>query len=158
MAEARVGTRRCCEMTILIADDDRVQVLLLSKHLMKKGIEVAGAYDAMQAFSTVMKKPFDAVLLDINMPAGTGYEVLRRMRASLRTSLIPVVVISGSIRADEEEKVRALGADGFLKKPVDLEQLDRVLAGLLGAPEAPGQAGMPAGGQVLSQGLPDPGL
>lgn len=143
-------------MTVLIADDDRVLVLLLSKHLMKKGFEVAGAYDAMQAFSVVMKRPINVVILDINMPAGTGYEVLKRMRASLKTSLIPVIVVSGSIRPDEEEKVRTLGADAFLKKPVDLGQLDSALAQLLGLPADSAQTGTLAGSIPLPPNTSQP--
>ena len=143
-------------MTVLIADDDRVLVLLLSKHLMKKGFEVAGAYDAMQAFSVVMRKPINVVILDINMPAGTGYEVLKRMRASLKTSLIPVIVVSGSIRPDEEEKVRALGADAFLKKPVDLGQLDSALAQVLGLSADSAQTGTPVGSPPLFQNTSQP--
>lgn len=143
-------------MTVLIADDDRVLVLLLSKHLMKKGFDVAGAYDAMQAFSVVMKKPVNVVILDINMPAGTGYEVLKRMRASLKTSLIPVIVVSGSIRPDEEEKVRTLGADAFLKKPVDLGQLDSALEQLLGFSADSTRTGTPAASPPLSQNTPQP--
>jgi len=130
-------------MTILIADDDRGLVLLLSKHLLKRGFEVAGAYDAMQASVTAIRKPIDAVILDINMPAGTGYEVLKRMRSNPRSSLIPVIVLTGSIEPAEEQKVKAMGADAFLQKPVDLAQLDRLIAALLGVPEESAQPGAP---------------
>ena len=135
-------------MTILIADDDRALVLLLSKHLLKKGFEVTGAYDAMQASITAMRKPVDAVILDIGMPAGTGYEVLKRMRSNLKSSLTPVIVLSGSIRPDEEEKVKTLGADAFLKKPVDFAELDSVLARLLDLPADSAQPGTPASNQA----------
>ena len=131
-------------MTILIADDDRGLVLLLSRHLLKRGFEVAGAYDALQASVTAMQKPIDAVILDINMPAGTGYEVLKRMRSNPKSSLIPVIVLTGSIRPGEEQKVIAMGADAFLRKPVDLAQLDSVIAALLGVPVDSAQLGIPA--------------
>ena len=121
-------------MKILIADDDRGLVLFLSKHLIKKGFEVTGAYDAMQASVTAIRESVDAVILDIQMPAGTGCEVLKRMRSNPKSSLIPVIVLSGSIQPGMEEKVKAIGADAFLKKPVDLAELDSVLATLLGAP------------------------
>jgi DNA-binding response OmpR family regulator len=134
-------------MTILIADDDRGLVLFLSRHLIKRGFEVAGAYDAMQASITAIRQPIDAVILDLNMPAGTGYEVLKRMRANPKSSLVPVIVLTGSIRPGEEEKVKAMGADAFLKKPVDLAQLDSLLAGLLGVPEDSAQSGIPASSQ-----------
>ena len=131
-------------MTILIADDDRGLVLLLSRHLLKRGFEVAGADDAMQASVTAMRKSIDAVILDINMPAGTGYEVLKRMRSNPKSSLIPVIVLTGSIQPSEEEKVKAMGADAFLQKPVDLAQLDSVIARLLGVPVDSAQLGDPA--------------
>jgi DNA-binding response OmpR family regulator len=131
-------------MTILVADDDRGLVLLLSRHLIKRGFEVAGAYDAMQASVMAIRQPIDAVILDINMPAGTGYEVLKRMRASPKSSLIPVIVLTGSIRPGEEQKVKDMGADAFLKKPVDLAQLDSLIAELLGVPENSAQSGIPA--------------
>jgi len=83
-------------MTILIADDDRGLVLLLSKHLLKRGFEVTGAYDAMQAYHAAIRQSVDAVILDLSMPAGTGYEVLKRMRANLKSSLIPVIVLNVS--------------------------------------------------------------
>ena len=134
-------------MTILVADDDRSHVLLLSKHLIKKGFEVAGAYDAMQAFITATRQRIDAVILDIHMPAGTGYEVLKRMRSNTRSSLIPVIVLTGSLQPSEEQKVKALGADGFLRKPVDLAQLDALIATLLGVPPDSAQSGAPASGQ-----------
>ena len=137
-------------MTILVADDDRGLVLLLSKHLIKRGFEVAGAYDAMQASVTAMRQPIDAVILDVNMPAGTGYEVLKRMRSNPKSSIIPVIVLTGSIRPGEEEKMRAMGADAFLTKPVDLAQLDSLLAGLLGVPVDFAQPG------VAAKGRPEP--
>jgi DNA-binding response OmpR family regulator len=138
-------------MTILIADDDRGLVLLLSRHFLKRGFEVVGAYDAMQASNAVVRQPIDAVILDIQMPAGTGYEVLKRMRSNPKTSLIPVVVLTGSIQAGEEQKVKAMGADVFLKKPVDLAELDSVMAALLGAPASPAGLGVPAGSRSAPQ-------
>ena len=134
-------------MTILIADDDRGLVLLLSRHLLKRGFEVAGAYDAMQASVMAIRQPIDAVILDLAMPAGTGYEVLKRMRANPKSSLTPVIVLTGSIRPGEEEKAKAMGADAFLKKPVDLAQLDNLIAGLLGVPVDSAPSGIPAGSQ-----------
>jgi len=137
-------------MTILIADDDRGLVLLLSKHLIKKGFEVAGAYDAMQAFVTAIRQHIDAMILDIHMPAGTGYEVLKRLRSNVKSSLIPVIVLTGSLQPSEEQRVRALGADAFLRKPVDLAQLDAAIATLLGVPGDSAPSGAPASGQPRS--------
>jgi DNA-binding response OmpR family regulator len=132
-------------MLILVADDDRGLVLLLSRHLLKRGFEVVGAYDAMQASNAIMRQPIAAVILDIHMPAGTGYEVLKRMRSNPKSSMIPVIVLTGSVHPEEEEKVKAMGADAFLGKPVDLPKLDSLLAALLSKPAGSAGRGVPAG-------------
>jgi two-component system cell cycle response regulator len=131
-------------MTILVADDDRGLVLLLSRHLLKRGFEVVGAYDAMQASYAVVRQPIAAVILDIQMPAGTGYEVLKRMRSNPKSTAIPVIVLTGSIDPGEEEKVKEMGADAFLEKPVDLAKLDSLLAALLGMPAGSARREVPA--------------
>jgi DNA-binding response OmpR family regulator len=132
-------------MTILIADDDRGLVLLLSRHLIKRGFEVVGAYDAMQASNAAIRQSIGAVILDIQMPAGTGYEVLKRMRSNPKSSVIPVIVLTGSLQPGMEQEVKAMGADAFLEKPVDLAKLDSILAALLGPPVDPAGPGVPPG-------------
>jgi CheY-like chemotaxis protein len=132
-------------MLILVADDDRGLVLFLSRYLLKRGFQVVGAYDAMQASNAIIRQPIAAVILDIHMPAGTGYEVLRRMRSNPKTSLIPVIVLTGSTAPGEEEKVKAMGADAFLEKPVDLPKLESVLAALLSKPAGSAGRGVSAG-------------
>jgi len=121
-------------MRVLIADDDRVHVCLVSGRLKAMGYDVVAAFDAMQAWMAVLRSAPDAILLDINMPAGTGMEVLRRLKTSTRTNLIPVVVVSGSIDPRAGGEVQNLGAVAFLPKPVDFDELDRTLRWLLGSP------------------------
>jgi len=118
-------------MKILLADDDRVLTHLLSTQLRAKGAEVTVAQDAMQALMTAMRSPPDVIVLDIQMPGGTGIEALRKLKRSVRTSSIPVVVLSGSVEPDVSGAVKALGAVEFLLKPVDPEVLYEVLCGIL---------------------------
>lgn len=118
--------------TILLADDDKVQTLMLSTLLRGKGYMVAAAYDATYAFMVAMKSPLDAIVLDIQMPGGTGMGVLERLRASSKTMHIPVIVLSSSTDDKTVGAVKALGADEFLPKPVDPEQLLATLARVLG--------------------------
>jgi CheY-like chemotaxis protein len=79
----------------------------------------------------------DAIVLDINMPGGSGIEVLRRLRRSLKTQSIPVVVVSGSIDSDVRNAAMELGVTNFLAKPVDLDQLCRILSGFFDPAKAP---------------------
>ena len=122
---------------ILVADDSRFQIALLTKVLQEKGFEVVVAQDACQAGMVARRTAPDAIVLDINMPGGSGIEVLRRLRRSLKTQSIPVVVVSGSSGTDVRNAAMELGVTDFLAKPVDLDQLCRVLSGLFDRVKTP---------------------
>ena len=121
---------------ILIADDSRVQIHIFSAFLAAKGFTVAVAVDALQAWMSALREMPDAIVLDINMPAGSGIEVLRKLRMSIKTQHIPVVVVTGTSDPETERKARELGAAEFLHKPVEPGQLHAILTRLL----APGDA------------------
>lgn len=118
---------------ILIADDSRFQVQLLATHLTPKGFTVVSAADALQTWMTALREKPDAILLDINMPGGTGIEVLKRLRISAKTQHIPVIVVSGNSDEKIERSARELGACEFLHKPVDVEALEKKLTELVGS-------------------------
>ena len=95
---------------VLIADDSRFQAQLLASYLRPKGFEVVFAGDALQAWTAALRSSPQLILLDINMPGGTGVEVLKRLRMSSRTQNIPVIVVSGEKSPAIEATVRDLGA------------------------------------------------
>ncbi|HEY2896288.1 MAG TPA: response regulator, partial [Gemmatimonadaceae bacterium] len=111
------------EYRILVAEDDPVMAATLSGALKSRGFGVVIARDAMQAVMFAVQQQPNAILLDVNMPAGTGLGALKRLQASTRTSSIPVLVVSGSTDLTLPATVRAEGAKGFFKKPVDLDAL-----------------------------------
>ena len=108
---------------ILIADDDPVIAKTLSGALKERGYGVVLARDAMQAFMFAVQQQPSVILLDYHMPAGTGLGALTRLQASARTSTIPVLVMTGSDDMTLPATVRAEGAKGFFRKPIDLEAL-----------------------------------
>jgi len=108
---------------VLIADDSRFQVQMVASWLTPKGFEVIFAVDALQTWMMALRSNPDLILLDINMPGGTGIEVLKRLRMSSKTQHIPVIVVSGDENPGTESKARSLGATEFLHKPVEQEQL-----------------------------------
>jgi DNA-binding response OmpR family regulator len=120
------------ESRILIAEDDPVMASTLTGALKSRGYAVVLARDAMQAVMFAVQQQPNAILLDFNMPAGTGLGALTRLQASARTSSIPVLVVSGSTDLTLPATVRAEGAKGFFKKPVDLDALCARLEELLG--------------------------
>ena len=120
-------------MTILIADDDRILTQILSMRLKKVGYAVVVVYDAMQAIMAALRNPPDAILLYVNMPGGTGLQVLRQLKNSIKTNQIPIIVISGNVDSATVATVKSLGTDAFLAKPPDFEQLEDILKARLSA-------------------------
>ncbi|MEO8090232.1 MAG: response regulator [Gemmatimonadales bacterium] len=118
-------------MKVLLADDDRVLTHLLATGLRAKGAETTVVHDAMQALMTAMRSPPDVIVLDIQMPGGTGIEALRKLKRNAKTSSIPVVVLSGSVAADASQTLKALGAVELLLKPVEPDVLYQVLCTVL---------------------------
>jgi DNA-binding response OmpR family regulator len=111
-------------MRILVADDDRLLSQLICAIVREAGHTPIPAFDAMQAMMFAIRPPAPAlIILDINMPGGTGLEALRKLKLSAKTSDIPVVVVSGSDDVGMPAQVLALGALEYLPKPIDPEQL-----------------------------------
>lgn len=106
--------------TVLVVEDDAGVRHLLELCLVAEGYDVRHATDGFAALATLAETPVDLVLLDLTLPGVAGMDVLARVR---RTSLVPVIVVSG--QAEYGERVRALrtGADDFISKPFELDEL-----------------------------------
>ncbi|MEP6992554.1 MAG: response regulator [bacterium] len=118
-------------MKVLVAEDDKVMSKMMCGILQEGGHTAIPAYDAMQATMYAIKQSPDVVLLDINMPGGTGMGVLTKLKASSRTSTIPVIVVSGSTDPAVPKQVEALGAARFLAKPIDPDALLTAVADVM---------------------------
>ncbi len=118
-------------MKVLIADDDKLLSHLLTVRLQANGCEVVTAVDAMQAFMLATRVRPDAIVLDINMPGGTGVEALKKLKMSSKTARVPVVVMSASLDPEATSvAMRELGAAAYLQKPVDAGALYEMLTQL----------------------------
>ncbi len=121
-------------MKILIADDDRIEVMVLSKRLKEKGYLVITAGEAVRAWVEASRRHPDGIILDIHMPGGSGVAVLRQLKTERRTKDIPVIIISSNTDPKTQALVKSLGANHFLGKPVDMNELFEQLARLVGTP------------------------
>ncbi len=101
-------------MSILVVDDDRDLVDVLTYILRREGYEVIAAYDGEQGWRRFQQESPELVVLDANMPGLDGMEVCRRIR---EVSTVPVIMLTA--RTDERDIVRALGlgADDYVTKP-----------------------------------------
>lgn len=108
---------------ILVADDDELNRELLSEMLIEENYSVVCAQDGDQALDAIQRNLVDLALLDVMMPGKTGYEVCKAVKSQPETRLIPVVLVTGLSRADERIQGITCGADDFLSKPVNRQEL-----------------------------------
>jgi len=126
MSDLAAATRPAAQQTsfrVLIVDDDPDTVVFLGRLLAREGMKVEAEYDGAGALAHIAAAPPDLVLLDVLMPGVSGFDVCRRLKNDPLTALIPVVLVTSL--EDHASRVCGieLGADDFLSKPVNREEL-----------------------------------
>lgn len=116
---------------VLVVDDSPISRRLAIKQLPPAlAVDVTQAGNGIEALAALRARPIDLVLLDLNMPVMDGYQFLEALAG---TVLPVVIVLSGDIQPKARERVMALGAAGFVKKPIHAEGLAQLL-GACGLP------------------------
>ncbi len=113
---------------ILIADDKSDNRGILVRFLRPLGFEVVEAVDGAQAVTLAATGPPDLILMDLVMPVLDGFEAMRQLRAQEHFASRPVIAFSASAFEVTRTQCEQAGADGFLSKPVNLDELLDVLA------------------------------
>lgn len=108
---------------VLVVDDEEASRTGLAKLLRLSGYEVVTAADATEALEHLQSNEVDAVITDVNMPGEDGYSLTARLRASPETRDLPVLLISAMAEVDRRIRGFDGGADDFLAKPVDIDEL-----------------------------------
>jgi putative two-component system response regulator len=110
-------------LKVLVVDDDPNVTRFLTRLLAAEGHDVTVAEDGPGALDAIAGKPPDVILLDIVLPGINGLDICRRLKRDVQTRLLPVILITGL--TDREPKIEGLeaGADDFLTKPVDPQEL-----------------------------------
>lgn len=110
---------------ILLVDDNTTNLQVLFEALSPEGYELLVAQSGEQALETAGEAMPDLLLLDVKMPGIDGFETFKRLQAAEETAQIPVIFISAHANVESMEEAVGLGAEGYLTKPF---QFDDVVA------------------------------
>ncbi len=109
---------------ILLVDDDMRNVFALSKILKERGMEIIKAENGKSALDMLNTHPdIDLVLMDIMMPEMDGYEAMKRIRLQAKFKQLPVIAITAKAMKDDKQKCIDAGANDYITKPINVEQL-----------------------------------
>jgi putative two-component system response regulator len=109
--------------TVLVADDSETNRELLSDILTGEGYKVVCVEDGDLALQEIERREIDLAVLDVLMPGKTGYDVCQAIKSRAETRFIPVVLVTGLTSVDERIRGIKAGADDFLNKPVNSQEL-----------------------------------
>ncbi|NOT26772.1 MAG: response regulator [Acidobacteria bacterium] len=109
--------------SVLVVDDNEGVRYLFNRLLTQEGYLVDVADDGVSALAKVEHAAPDVVLLDVTMPGLDGFEVCRRLKRESATRLIPVILITALNAAEQRVEGRRTGADDYINKPVDPDEL-----------------------------------
>ena len=133
---------------VLMTDDHPVNRMLAAALLQRWGLVVTQAQDGQQAVAAVAAafaagQPFDIVLMDVQMPLMDGHDATRALRQAWPGRRLPVIALTAASMPSEREAALAAGMDDFLSKPLDADQLLRLLCRHV-RPAVPGTGPGPA--------------
>ncbi len=109
------------ESSILIVDDDDTLLKFYKIHLNKFFSKITVVPSAKAAVEVVEKNPIDLILTDVKMPRTTGVQLLKKIKRI--NSAIPVIMVSGALLNEKQQETVDECADGYVKKPFDVDEL-----------------------------------
>lgn len=113
---------------ILIIDDDSKNIFALAAVLKSRRFTCYSALSAADGFDILSKqKDIGVVLMDMMMPEMDGYEALGKMRENEKMKNIPVIAVTAQAMAGDKEKCIEAGANGYVSKPINVEELEKLL-------------------------------
>ncbi len=129
---------------ILVTDDNEANQQLIGLRLSRAGAEVVTAHNGREALDRTREsieqgRPFDAIIMDMQMPVLDGYEAVRQLRAGGFTR--PIIAVTAFAMSKDREECLSLGCDDFISKPIEFDRLFARLSRLLEARDVAAQQG-----------------
>lgn len=118
---------------IMVVEDSPTMRQLITFALKRlPDYKVVEAVDGMDAFKKLSSEPFDLILADINMPVMDGLKLIGLLRSDLKYKKIPIIIITTEGTAEDRKKAMAAGATAYLSKPIQTQELLKMVKKLLG--------------------------
>jgi CheY-like chemotaxis protein len=117
--------------TILVVDDNPINLKLVSDLLAFEGYRVLKAEDGEQAAASVEAEPPDLILLDVDLPGIDGLTLTKRLKSDARTGDIIIVALTAFAMKADRQRAVAAGCDAYVTKPIDTRGLPAQVAELL---------------------------
>lgn len=108
---------------ILVVEDEGELLEFLKMRLEANGYEVIGASDGKEGFEKAIKEKPDLILLDLMLPKIDGYWVCSLLKNDKRHESIPIIILTAKSRAEHSKFARECGADAYMTKPFEVEEL-----------------------------------
>jgi two-component system cell cycle response regulator DivK len=114
--------------TILYVEDNLENRILVRRILTAEGYRVLEAEDAYQALTLLQSHHPDLILMDINMPHVDGYDLTIRIKSMPKMAATPIIAMTANVMKGDREKSLQAGCDGYIQKPVDVDELPRQIS------------------------------
>ena len=116
---------------VLVVEDNELNLKLFCDLLRAHELEVAPVRDGREAVARAREFAPDLIVMDIQMPYVTGYELIVALKADAELAGIPVMAVTAYAGREDEERIRAAGAAAYVSKPISLARFMETVNGLL---------------------------
>jgi signal transduction histidine kinase/ActR/RegA family two-component response regulator len=124
---ATVQINRFADMKVLVVEDNKINQIVVKKHLLHLGIECDFANDGQQALEYLKVQQPDLILMDLQMPVMDGFTATEHIKNDENLKHISIVILSASVGKEEKQQAMLLGVEDFIHKPYKQSDLERVL-------------------------------
>ncbi len=111
--------------TILYVEDNPDNRMLVRRILMSQDYALLEAKNAFEALNVLQTERPDLILMDINMPDMDGYSLTSKIKAMPGFERVPILALTANVMRGDKEKTLEAGCDGYIQKPLDIDQLVR---------------------------------
>jgi two-component system, cell cycle response regulator DivK len=116
---------------VLVVDDHEFNLKLLERLLQREGREVRGADSLAAAERALAEEKPAMIVLDLNLPDGSGLDLTRKLKSEPHTASIPIVACTAAVMPADEDRALEAGCDAFVAKPIDLGRFSELISSIL---------------------------